>query len=481
MPPPLRAPAARARATAHARARRRGTRCSARGRRKAPPRAADQWDDAYEYADADACEYAGADEMFADWAAHDPLDETLVVVEGVDIVADDDDDDDSTSDQTDSSDQSSSSPSAAELRLRQARDRVLGGRPQSARLMLSHALDIAGAASGAARGKARVHLSSTGRVQLTGTTAPPGQWLATSATFTPFYDPHAAADVRSVIASVYGWDPWVVDQHEPPSELPHARASKNAPLVVAAAVGGHASPERVRFAFLPRRAVATLNGDTATRSAVESPPLAGGVTALDAVAVACVRVTLKSPDQEQRLGHRGIVGAVLATGLQRAAFGDVVILPGGCEALVYCDPRHVRTLEDHLSEVGRDAVGVALIDLGDAAILRETAEALSGGGGGGGGGGEARRVTAASARLDAVLPSVVKGVPRADVAKLVKRGQIEVNHSKSRGVSLKPSAKLSLGDVVSVRHHGRFVIERIDTAPSKGGKERVVLDVTVFQ
>ena len=231
--------------------------------------------------------------------------------------------------------------------------------------------------------------------------------------------------------------------------------------------------------------MASLNTDAGNNGA--HPALASGVTLLDAVAVACVQVRLMSRAPGASLSHRSIVGAILATGLQRSSFGDVVVISSHV-AFVYVDPKHARTLEDGLTSVGRDEVEVELTPLGDAASMTAMAESIMDivddaddvTNDNSGTTGDISRVSAASDRLDAVLPKIFKGVGRSDVAKLVKKGHIELNHNRARGVPLKPSASLSVGDVVSVRRHGRFVVNDISTKPSKGDKKpRVVVAVAV--
>ena len=362
------------------------------------------------------------------------------------------------------------------------RAKVLSGRPSSSRVLLSHALDVAeSAASLKPSNVSCFHFASSGTISNKNPHVPVDSALLNKITrLTPFYDPHTASDVRAVVAHVNGWEPWNVDGNDM-----RTKPTKHTSDIVVAAVGGHSSPERIRYAFLPRRAVASLNTDAGNNGA--HPALASGVTLLDAVAVACVQVRLMSRAPGASLSHRSIVGAILATGLQRSSFGDVVVISSHV-AFVYVDPKHARTLEDGLTSVGRDEVEVELTPLGDAASMTAMAESIMDivddaddvTNDNSGTTGDISRVSAASDRLDAVLPKIFKGVGRSDVAKLVKKGHIELNHNRARGVPLKPSASLSVGDVVSVRRHGRFVVNDISTKPSKGDKKpRVVVAVAV--
>ena len=73
------------------------------------------------------------------------------------------------------------------------------------------------------------------------------------------------------------------------------------------------------------------------------------------------------------------------------------------------------------------------------------------------------RCVVASARLDAVV-GVAANFSRSEAQDSILGGNVSVNFVQTADTS----KKLCAGDVISVRHHGRFVLENICGETKKG-------------
>jgi len=138
----------------------------------------------------------------------------------------------------------------------------------------------------------------------------------------------------------------------------------------------------------------------------------------------------------EALTHRDYLGAILAMGITRDVLGDIIVSPEG--AYVVCDRPMAAYIGDNLSQIGREAVSVEVVDtMGQAAkrpYRRET-------------------VTVAGLRLDAVLAKAFR-ISRDASAALVRKGDVKLDF---RPVS-SPSAPVEEGSLISCKGHGRIKI-----------------------
>jgi RNA-binding protein YlmH len=166
----------------------------------------------------------------------------------------------------------------------------------------------------------------------------------------------------------------------------------------------------------------------------------GGETEL----IAALRVEYRPQDS---LGHRDILGALMALGIERDTIGDIA--GGEGAAALTCLPELSGYIADNLTKAGRVGVKVSRIRLDELPSTRETPTV--------------KTDSVASLRLDAVLCAAF-GLSRSRAAELVAAGRVSVDHRPC----LQPSAELDEGALMSVRGLGRARLMEIGGASRKG-------------
>lgn len=146
------------------------------------------------------------------------------------------------------------------------------------------------------------------------------------------------------------------------------------------------------------------------------------------------------------LSHRDFLGALLALGIVHSKIGDIVVGDGRCT--VFAEKTVAAFIIQNLTKVGSAGV-LCIPSSGDIAARDEHFKEIGG--------------TVASTRLDCVL-SALTGLSRSTSGELITGGLVSVNFE----VSCKISALVSEGATVSVRGHGRFVIDRLGPQTKKG-------------
>ena len=154
--------------------------------------------------------------------------------------------------------------------------------------------------------------------------------------------------------------------------------------------------------------------------------------------------------------HRDVLGAVLGLGIKREMVGDIYF--NGDHAVIMCEMNAADYILYNLKTVGRKKVETeeCPYDL-NCQIKHEFREF---------------DVIVSSMRLDAIV-SAVAGMGRSESSRHILQDNVNVNFT----VENNPDKKLNPGDVVSIRHHGRFVVEDI---AGKTKKDRIVLKIKKY-
>lgn len=155
------------------------------------------------------------------------------------------------------------------------------------------------------------------------------------------------------------------------------------------------------------------------------------------------------------MNHRDVLGSVLGLGIKREMVGDIYF-DGDC-AVIMCENTARDFVLYNLKTVGRKNVEVEEVTLCEFSLKHNF---------------KMSNVIVASLRLDAVVAAAAK-MSRGDASKLISQDLVNVNFI----VANNPDKKLSEGDVISIRHHGRFVIESIAGETRKG---RTVLEIKKY-
>ena len=172
--------------------------------------------------------------------------------------------------------------------------------------------------------------------------------------------------------------------------------------------------------------------------------------------ITCLCIRQTAPKFAGVLTHRDYLGALIHLGVERTVLGD--ILPAGHLAYVYCQDSMAPFICENLTRVKQAAVEVRPVkEAPDDALpcLKEQVFA------------------AASERLD-VLLCAVWNLSRSQSAEAVKSGRVFVNGRLCENSSMQPR----IGDLITLRGHGRFVYDGIVCETKKG---RYKVSVKLYQ
>lgn len=199
--------------------------------------------------------------------------------------------------------------------------------------------------------------------------------------------------------------------------------------------GGYENAERARLICLPDYML--YGGEEEIRR-----------TAADAAAGE-VSVLYVRGSGYRTLSHRDFMGAILSLGIKRHVVGDIIADEDGHGAYVFCDAKIGGYIAENLAKVASDTVKVSIVTLPDGFSVRRRTEPISD--------------TVASMRADCVISALVR-CSRERAKELIVSGMAEVNYE----AVIKPDAVLEVGDIVSVRGAGKFVISGIDGVTRRG-------------
>ena len=148
------------------------------------------------------------------------------------------------------------------------------------------------------------------------------------------------------------------------------------------------------------------------------------------------------------LGHRNILGSLMALGIERDTIGDI-IAKGSTPAYIVCLPEMAKYIIENLTMVGRVTVMAIGIDLDNVPVRDEDIIF--------------KTDTVASVRLDAVL-STAFGLSRNKAVELIEAGRVSLNHEEC----LQRAKEVSEGAILSVRGLGRAKLFEVGGTSKKG-------------
>lgn len=187
----------------------------------------------------------------------------------------------------------------------------------------------------------------------------------------------------------------------------------------------------------------------------------GGYESAQRVFLACYPEWLEVPDfpitavtvnfrKTDKLRHRDFLGSLMALGIKREAVGDILIDVG--RAVIFLSSDIEDYVVQNLNTVGR--IGV-LPTVGYDFPLPETESLFE------------KTVTVASLRIDCVV-SACANCSRNTANGFIENGFVSINSV----ICQKNTKLITSGDVISIRHKGKFEIISSD---KKTKKERTVL------
>lgn len=151
--------------------------------------------------------------------------------------------------------------------------------------------------------------------------------------------------------------------------------------------------------------------------------------------------------------HRDFLGSLMALGLTREKFGDLLVTPGQCDLITAADAAPF--LLQNWDSAGRARLQVEEIPLDALKIPVQQVKEI--------------RDTVASLRLDAVAAGGFS-MSRTRAAELIAAGRVQVNHLDCG----KGDRLVAEGDVITIRGLGKCVVVQVG-GQSKKGRTIIVL------
>ena len=161
--------------------------------------------------------------------------------------------------------------------------------------------------------------------------------------------------------------------------------------------------------------------------------------------IVCLSIAPASKKFAGELGHRDFLGSLMGLGIERRLLGDIQIVEG--EAFLFCLEEIAPYICDNLVSVGRTTVHCEVCE--PPQTLSEPPEPVE--------------LVVASERLDALIAAVWR-LSRGEAQQLLEKGMVFIDGRLVES----PSHNLKEGDLISVRHQGRFRYEGMVRETKKG-------------
>lgn len=149
--------------------------------------------------------------------------------------------------------------------------------------------------------------------------------------------------------------------------------------------------------------------------------------------------------KEDKLSHRDFLGTFMGMRLKREVIGDIVINEG--IAQVFAGDIAAKFILSTVSKIGKTGVKVSDDTPFKLEVKHEFRDIIG---------------TVASLRLDCII-SLAANISREKAALLIRSEKADINHFTVTSVS----HEISLGDIISIRGYGRFVLSGINGTTKK--------------
>ena len=159
-----------------------------------------------------------------------------------------------------------------------------------------------------------------------------------------------------------------------------------------------------------------------------------------------LRFTPSHPKFAEALTHRDVLGALMNLGIRREMLGDILFLSDGI--VVFCIDSVTDYLIQHCCKIRHTNVTVEQILITDFQYQPRFIE---------------KDGIVSSLRLDTILADICK-LPRSAAQKIISEGNAFINSKKIQ----QNDYNCQNGDILSVRHVGKFQIETTDKVTKKG-------------
>lgn len=161
--------------------------------------------------------------------------------------------------------------------------------------------------------------------------------------------------------------------------------------------------------------------------------------------ISVVKFTAKHAVKE--LSHRDYLGSVLSLGIDRNKTGDILV--NGEDAYMFVCSDIAEYIKSGISKIGRQGVETEIFDIGAVEIPERKYQTIG--------------AVCASLRADAVVAAAAN-ISRQQSARLIENGKVKINHREI----LQPSRQVKIGDMLSIRGSGRFILHETGSETRSG-------------
>lgn len=149
----------------------------------------------------------------------------------------------------------------------------------------------------------------------------------------------------------------------------------------------------------------------------------------------------------EKINHRDILGALMNLGIKREKIGDIIINDDKCYIIVYNDISYYIII--NLSKIKHTSVKIDYVEFDHVSQKQDKFKEIVS--------------NTASLRLDAIL-SCGFGESRSSIVGEIMKGNVKVNFTEVK----ENSYIINEGDIISLRGHGRIVLDKVIGITKKG-------------
>lgn len=165
-----------------------------------------------------------------------------------------------------------------------------------------------------------------------------------------------------------------------------------------------------------------------------------------------IRIDNKSIFKE--LKHSDFLGALMAQGLKREKFGDLIVKGNSCYVPICSDISHF--IIENVTQIGKNPCSIEIINHYDENEVPTFKF-------------QEKNIVISSMRLDSIV-AALSGLSRSNSEKLIKRGVVLINYNKitQKDIIVKPNS------IITMRGYGKFRIDKYIGKTLKG-RERIII------
>lgn len=162
--------------------------------------------------------------------------------------------------------------------------------------------------------------------------------------------------------------------------------------------------------------------------------------------IRAIRFTPLHPKFAEALTHRDVLGTLMSLGIKREMLGDILMLEDGI--VIFCTDSVSSYLMESCTKIRHTNVTAQQISTADFHYHPVFLE---------------KDGTVSSLRLDSILADICK-LPRSGAQKIISEGNTFINSKRIQ----QNDYLCQNGDILSVRHYGKFQLETTDGVTKKG-------------